>query len=33
MLPSEAERKQIFYWLKRISSYTARKRILGYYRA
>ncbi|SAK78357.1 hypothetical protein AWB80_04756 [Caballeronia pedi] len=33
MLPSEAERKQIFYWLKRISSYTAWKRILGYYRA
>jgi hypothetical protein len=33
MLPSEAERKQIFYWLKRISSYTAWNRILGYYRA
>jgi hypothetical protein len=33
MLPSEAERKQIFYWLKRISSYTAWNRIFGYYRA
>ncbi|CAN7717004.1 Imm71 family immunity protein [Caballeronia sp. LjRoot31] len=32
MLPSELERKQIFYWLKRISSYTAWNRILGYYR-
>lgn len=33
MLPSEHERKQIFYWLKRISSYTAWNRILGYYQA
>jgi hypothetical protein len=33
MLPSEQERKQIFYWLKRVSSYTAWNRILGYYRA
>ncbi|QEE26260.1 hypothetical protein CS053_01035 [Rhodanobacter glycinis] len=33
MLPSELERKQIFYWLKRISSYTAWNRILGYYKA
>lgn len=33
MLPSELERKQIFHWLKRISSYTAWNRILGYYRA
>jgi hypothetical protein len=31
MLPSEHERKQIFYWLKRISSYTAWNRMLGYY--
>jgi hypothetical protein len=30
MLPSELERRQIFYWLKRISSYTAWNRILGY---
>jgi hypothetical protein len=33
MLPSEQERRQIFYWLKRISSYTAWNRILGYYKA
>lgn len=33
MLPSELERRQIFYWLKRISSYTAWNRILGYFRA
>lgn len=33
MLPSELERRQIFYWLKRISSYTAWNRILGYYQA
>lgn len=33
MLPGEQERKQIFYWLKRISSYTAWNRILGYYYA
>jgi hypothetical protein len=31
MLPSETERKQIFYWLKRISSYSAWNRMLGYY--
>ena len=33
MLPNELQRKQIFYWLKRVSSYTAWNRILGYYRA
>ncbi len=33
MLPTEHERKQIFYWLKRISSYTAWNRIVGYYAA
>jgi hypothetical protein len=33
MLPSELERKQIYYWLKRLSSYTAWNRILGFYRA
>jgi hypothetical protein len=33
MLPTEQERKQIFYWLKRISSYTAWNRIHGYYDA
>lgn len=33
MLPSELERRQIFYWLKRISSHTAWNRILGYFRA
>lgn len=32
MLPNEQERKQIFHWLKRTSSYTAWNRILGYYR-
>ncbi|MET3654897.1 Imm71 family immunity protein [Dyella japonica] len=32
MLPTEQERQRIFYWLKRISSYTAWNRILGYYR-
>lgn len=31
MLPSELERRQIFYWLKRVSSYTAWNRILGYF--
>ena len=31
MLPSELERKQIFYTLKRWSSYTAWSRILGFY--
>lgn len=33
MLPSELERRQIFYWLKRVSSYTAWNRILGYFQA
>ncbi len=33
MLPNARERRQIFYWLKRISSYTAWNRILDYYRA
>lgn len=33
MLPSELERKQIFFTLKRWSSLTAWNRILGYYRA
>lgn len=32
-LPNELERRQIIYWLKRISSYTAWNRILGFYRA
>jgi len=33
MLPTEHERKQIFYWLKQISSYTAWNRIFGFYQA
>ncbi|WP_199098646.1 Imm71 family immunity protein [Dyella sp. ASV21] len=33
MLPDDHERQQIFYWLKRISSYSAWNRILDYYRA
>ncbi|MET3654896.1 Imm71 family immunity protein [Dyella japonica] len=33
LLPNERERQQIFYWLQRISSYTAWSRILGYYHA
>jgi hypothetical protein len=33
MLPSAQERRQLFYWLKRISSYTAWSRILSYYQA
>lgn len=32
-LPNDDERRKIFHWLKRISSYTAWKRILGYYEA
>lgn len=32
MLPNDKERRQIFYWLQRISSYTAWNRVLGYYR-
>ncbi|AXV79140.1 MULTISPECIES: Imm71 family immunity protein [Ralstonia solanacearum species complex] len=31
--PIDHERRQIFYWLKQISSYTAWSRILGFYRA
>jgi hypothetical protein len=31
-LPTAYERKQLFYWIKRISSYTAWNRVLGYYR-
>ncbi|NOV22262.1 hypothetical protein E5S69_01785 [Cupriavidus necator] len=30
-LPNDDERRKSFHWLKRISSYTAWKRILGYY--
>lgn len=33
MLPSEQERKQIFRWLKQISSYTAWNRIFSFYQA
>ncbi|MFT3721036.1 Imm71 family immunity protein [Pseudorhodoferax sp.] len=33
LLPNEHERKQIFYWLKQVSSWTAWNRILGYYKA
>lgn len=32
MLPTEAERRQIFYWLKQVSSWTAWNRILTYYK-
>jgi hypothetical protein len=32
MLPSDLERQQIFYWLQKISSVTAWRRILEYYR-
>lgn len=32
MLPSDLERQQIFYWLKRISSITAWRRIFEYYK-
>ncbi|KHL05527.1 UNVERIFIED_CONTAM: hypothetical protein LK11_69630, partial [Mumia flava] len=32
-LPTEHERKQIFYWLKQISSFTAWNRIFGFYQA
>ncbi|MBB3015336.1 Imm71 family immunity protein [Cupriavidus alkaliphilus] len=32
-LPNDDERRKTFHWLKRISSYTAWKRILGYYEA
>lgn len=31
-LPNEIERRQIFYWLKRVSSYTAWNRIMGFYK-
>ncbi|MFT3721152.1 Imm71 family immunity protein [Pseudorhodoferax sp.] len=33
LLPNEHERKQIFCWLKQVSSWTAWNRILGYYKA
>nr|WP_167761369.1 Imm71 family immunity protein [Duganella callida] len=33
LLPSELERQQIFYWLKRISSVTAWLRIFSYFQA
>ncbi|CBJ40354.1 conserved hypothethical protein (plasmid) [Ralstonia solanacearum CMR15] len=32
-LPTDHERKQIFYWLKQISSYTAWNRIFSFYQA
>lgn len=32
-LPSDSERQQIFYWLKRVSSATAWRRIFEYYKA
>lgn len=32
MLPSEQQRRQIFYWLKQVSSWTAWNRILGFYK-
>lgn len=32
MLPSDFERKQIFYWLKKVSSVTAWRRIFEYYK-
>ncbi|WP_332851762.1 Imm71 family immunity protein [Duganella sp. S19_KUP01_CR8] len=32
-LPSDLHRQQIFYWLQRVSSVTAWRRILGYYEA
>src|SRR5690606_37154999 len=31
MLPSEHERRQIFYWLKQVSSHTAWNRVLNFY--
>jgi hypothetical protein len=33
MLPSDFERQQIFYWLKRVSSVTAWRRIIQYHKA
>jgi hypothetical protein len=33
MLPGEQERRQIFYWLKQVSSWTAWNRILSYYKS
>ena len=30
-IPTEYERKQVFYWLKKVSSYTAWQRIYGFY--
>lgn len=33
LLPSEMERRQIFYWLKQVSSWTAWNRILSFYKA
>lgn len=33
MLPSDFERQQIFYWLKKVSSVTAWRRVFEYYRA
>lgn len=33
MLPSDIERQQIFYWLKKLSSLTAWRRIFTYYQA
>lgn len=32
LLPNAAERRQIFYWLKQVSSWTAWHRILTYYK-
>ncbi|WEF34649.1 Imm72 family immunity protein [Pseudoduganella chitinolytica] len=32
LLPTELQRRQIFHWLKRVSSVTAWRRILDYYR-
>jgi hypothetical protein len=31
LVPNGTERKQIFYWLKQVSSHTAWNRILGFY--
>ncbi|RZT10023.1 Immunity protein 72 [Duganella sp. CF402] len=33
MLPSDIERRQIFYWLRKLSSVTAWRRIFSYYQA
>jgi hypothetical protein len=33
MLPGDNERRQVFYWLQQVSSYTAWRRVFGYYQA